>query len=216
MNNKNKVKQIAKSQQGFTLIEVMLVIVIMAVMASLIVMNVQGVDQRKVMQARELLVLNLKKIRLESADQGRILGLLIQPATDIAPAQYEVVEYRLQANPDNSNQSQLNQSQSNLNQSTQSQFNPNQPRGARDQYRWQLATDFDSQTLPEQSSVQIQSLDHQLNLDALKHNDALPQIIWLGNGEAVPVRIQLYLQQQQVGDAIVLNRLGAVSDEEDL
>ena len=66
MNNKNKVKQIAKSQQGFTLIEVMLVIVIMAVMASLIVMNVQGVDQRKVMQARELLVLNLKKIRLLS------------------------------------------------------------------------------------------------------------------------------------------------------
>ena len=216
MNNKNKVKQIAKSQQGFTLIEVMLVIVIMAVMASLIVMNVQGVDQRKVMQARELLILNLKKIRLESADQGRILGLLIQPATDIAPAQYEVVEYRPQANPDNSNQSQLNQSQSNLNQSTQSQFNQNQPMRERDQYRWQLATDFDSQTLPEQSSLQIQSLDHQLNLDVLKHNDALPQIIWLGNGEAVPVRIQLYLQQQQVGDAIVLNRLGAVGDEEDL
>lgn len=211
MNNKNKVKQIAKSQQGFTLIEVMLVIVIMAVMASLIVMNVQGVDQRKVMQARELLVLNLKKIRLESADQGRILGLLIQPATDIAPAQYEVVEYRPQANPDN-----LNEKQSNLNQSTQSQFNSNLPRGAHDQYRWQLATDFDSQTLPEQSSVQIQSLDHQLNLDVLKQNDALPQIIWLGNGEAVPVRIQLYLQQQQVGDAIVLNRLGAVSNEEDL
>ena len=206
MNNKNKVKQIAKSQQGFTLIEVMLVIVIMAVMASLIVMNVQGVDQRKVMQARELLVLNLKKIRLESADQGRILGLLIQPATDIAPAQYEVVEYRPQANSDNSNQSKLNQSQ----------FNQNQAMRERDQYRWQLATDFDSQTLPEQSSLQIQSLDHQLNLDALKQNDALPQIIWLGNGEAVPVRIQLYLQQQQVGDAIVLNRLGAVSDEEDL
>lgn len=206
MNNKNKVKQIAKSQQGFTLIEVMLVIVIMAVMASLIVMNVQGVDQRKVMQARELLVLNLKKIRLESADQGRILGLLIQPATDIAPAQYEVVEYRPQANSDNSNQSKLNQSQ----------FNQNQPMRERDQYRWQLATDFDSQTLPEQSSLQIQSLDHQLNLDVLKQNDALPQIIWLGNGEAVPVRIQLYLQQQQVGDAIVLNRLGAVSDEEDL
>jgi general secretion pathway protein G len=211
VNNKNKVKQIAKSQQGFTLIEVMLVIVIMAVMASLIVMNVQGVDQRKVMQARELLVLNLKKIRLESADQGRILGLLIQPATDIAPAQYEVVEYRPQANPDSSNQNQLNQSQS-----IQSQFTQNQPMRERDQYRWQLATDFDSQTLPEQSSLQIQSLDHQLNLDALKQNDALPQIIWLGNGEAVPVRIQLYLQQQQVGDAIVLNRLGAVSDEEDL
>ncbi|MFC3901964.1 type II secretion system protein G (GspG) [Acinetobacter marinus] len=193
-------------QHGFTLIEVMLVIVIMAVMASLIVMNVQGVDQRKVMQARELLVLNLKKIRLESADQGRILGLLIQPATDIAPAKYEVVEYRLQANPDNSIQ----------NQSNQSQFNQSQPYAQRDQYRWQLAADFDSQTLPEQSSLQIQSLDHQLNLDVLKQNDALPQIIWLGNGEALPVRIQLYLQQQQVGDAIVLNRLGAVSDEQDL
>lgn len=42
------------SVRGFTLIELMVVIVIMAIMASLVLMNIGGVDQRKAMQAREV------------------------------------------------------------------------------------------------------------------------------------------------------------------
>ena len=62
-------------QSGFTLIELMVVIVIIAVVASLVVFNVEGVDQRKAMQAREVLMLDLKQIQRESSDQGRIYAL---------------------------------------------------------------------------------------------------------------------------------------------
>ncbi len=185
-------------QGGFTLIEVMLVIVIMAVIASLVVMNVQGVDQRKVMQTRELLALDLQKIRLESIDQGRVLGLMILPETDIAPASYQVLEY-VRKEPTDQNVLQNSPQPQHLSQ---------------DQYQWQLAKDFQTKTLPAQTSLVAQALDHQFNLDALKQNQQLPQVIWLGNGEMVPVRLQLYLQQQPIGDTLELNRLGAMMKDQ--
>ncbi|HQV26190.1 MAG TPA: prepilin-type N-terminal cleavage/methylation domain-containing protein, partial [Acinetobacter sp.] len=39
-------------EQGFTLIEIMVVIVIMTVMTSLVVLNIGGIDQRRAMQAK--------------------------------------------------------------------------------------------------------------------------------------------------------------------
>lgn len=183
-----------KLQGGFTLIEVMLVIVIMAVMASLIVMNIQGVDQRKVMQARELLVLDLQKIRLEAVDQGRVLGLVILPETDLVPAAYQVVEY--------------------LKQEPEQIYPPLHGIYQPEQYQWKVAKDFQSKPLPQQTSLIIQPLDHQLNLDHLKQNQSrhqpFPQLIWFGTGEVLPVRLQFYLQQQPIGEALELNRLGLI------
>ena len=54
------------SVRGFTLIELMVVIVIMAIMASLVLMNIGGVDQRKAMQAREVFLLDLISSWLKS------------------------------------------------------------------------------------------------------------------------------------------------------
>ncbi|MGB8484537.1 MAG: type II secretion system protein, partial [Acinetobacter bohemicus] len=48
------------SIRGFTLIELMVVIVVMAIMASLILTNINGVDQRKAMQAREVFIMDLR------------------------------------------------------------------------------------------------------------------------------------------------------------
>ena len=61
--------------RGFTLIELMVVIVIMAIMASLILTNINGIDQRKAMQAREVFILDLHQINREANDQARILAL---------------------------------------------------------------------------------------------------------------------------------------------
>lgn len=179
------------NQGGFTLIEVMLVIAIMAIMASLIVMNLQGVEQRRVMQAKDALRLDLQKIRLEAFDQGRILGLVVLPATDLVPANYQVVEFL----PERLEQNNV--------------MTPNITQQKK--YRWQVAADFKSKNLPDQTNLVIQMLDTPQNLDRLKQDQQqLPQVIWLGNGEVLPARFQLFLQQQPIGDALEINRLGLV------
>lgn len=190
-------RQNRQRQKGFTLIEVMLVILIMAVMASLILMNISGIDQRRVLQAKETLLLDLQRIGMEAVDQGRVLGLVVLPATDAAPAVYQVWEYKLQATANQADTSSNNFAQQN-------------------HYKWQVAPDFQPRTLPEHSALQIQALaPPELSLAALKQaNSRLPELIWFGNGESIAVRLQLYLQQQAVGDAIELNTLGQLVTEE--
>ena len=69
--------------QGFTLVELMVVIVIMAIMASLVMLNINGVDQRKAAQARDFFIMDVQKIAREANDQARVLALEIYPATDV-------------------------------------------------------------------------------------------------------------------------------------
>lgn len=57
----NRMSSPYKFQQGFTLIEIMVVIVIMTIMTALVLLNIGGVDQRRAMQAREMFILDLKK-----------------------------------------------------------------------------------------------------------------------------------------------------------
>ena len=83
----------SSSIRGFTLIELMVVIVIMAIMASLILTNINGVDQRKAMQAREVFIMDLRRMNREANDQARIFALDVQTATDVSPFRYGVVEY---------------------------------------------------------------------------------------------------------------------------
>ena len=83
-------KSSLRLQQGFTLIEIMVVIVIMTVMASLVVLNIGGIDQRKAMQARELFILDIKRINKQSADQSKVFALNFQNATDVSPFTYNL------------------------------------------------------------------------------------------------------------------------------
>lgn len=197
--------QSVPKQSGFTLLEVMLVIVIMAVMTSLVVMNVQGVSHRKTLQAKEFLSLDLQKIAREAHDQGRILGLVVLPATDIAPAAYQVVEYVAQTQPQNMQQN----------------INAGQPSLS---YTWQVAVDFKPVPLPDQVNLTIQSLNQQATLDTLQrrtmqqnqsNRNLLPQLVWLGNGDVLPARLQLFQTQQPIGAAIELNSQGRIIEQGD-
>ncbi|RZG84054.1 prepilin-type N-terminal cleavage/methylation domain-containing protein [Acinetobacter sp. WCHAc060033] len=177
--------------KGFTLIEVMVVIVIISIVASLIVLNVDGLDQRKAMQAREMLLLDLKQINREANDQSRIYALDFQNATDVAQAQYGIVEYIP------------------IKQNTQQSVRviENTP--------WKAVPEFQKRTLPDQVSVSVQTEDHQFknanNADLLGNN--APKLIWFGNGEAKPATIQMYYQQKPVGDVIRVDYLGKVDEE---
>lgn len=183
---------IPSSVRGFTLIELMVVIVIMGIMASLIILNIDGVDQRKAMQARDVFLMNLSRISREANDQARVFALDTQTATDVSPFRYSVVEYL-----PNQNNDQMTFS---FNASTQ---------------KWQPYTEFKAQTLPDGVSFQVQALDRRY--DNAQNRDLTgadaPQLIWLGNGEVKPVRIQFYIDDREVGQAVELDHLGKLVDE---
>ncbi|MBJ9951600.1 MULTISPECIES: prepilin-type N-terminal cleavage/methylation domain-containing protein [unclassified Acinetobacter] len=179
------------NNKGFTLIEVMVVIVIISIIASLIVLNIDGVDQRKAMQAREMLLLDLRQINREANDQSRIYALDFHPATDVATAQYGLVEY------------------------IPRQQGTEQGIRVIDSKPWKEVTDFNRRTLPDQVSFLVEPQDHRFqdanNPDLLGNN--APQLIWFGNGETKPVTIQMYYQQKPVGGVIRVDYLGKVDEE---
>ena len=179
------------SIRGFTLVELMVVIVIMAIMASLVLMNTGGVDQRKAMQSRTVFLMDMKKIQREATDQSRILALNVQSETDVSPFRYTVVEYQ---NPT-------------VQQIKSSRLDKKQI--------WKEWAEFKPKELPEEVSFTVKSLDYQFQNAAnteLISNDA-PQLVWLGNGEAKPVRIQFYFQQKPIGQEIEIDHLGKIHEE---
>ncbi|OBY75418.1 pilus assembly FimT family protein [Acinetobacter gyllenbergii] len=175
------------SQKAFTLIEVMVVIVIMTIMASLVVLNIGGVDQRRAMQAREMFVLDLKKINKEATDQAKVFALNTRNATDVAPFSYNLFEYH-------------DQSREQIQQADRT---------------WQQYKEFKTRQLPDHVSFSIQSLDT-ANYNKAKNEDLLggkaPQLIWFGNGEVKPVRIQFYYEQQPIGHELELDHLGKINE----
>lgn len=177
------------SNQGFTLIELMVVIVIMALMASLVLSNIGGVYQRKAMQAREVFLMDLTRLNRESNDQARIFALNLLPATDVAPFRYGVNEYI-----------------------TSIRQNDQMPTIA-DNQKWQNYTGFKMRTLPDQVSFNIQAIDRQYenanNQDLIQAN--APKLMWFGNGEAKPVRIQFYFEQRPIGEEIEIDYLGKIN-----
>jgi general secretion pathway protein G len=180
-------KQYFRHQTGFTLIELMVVIVIISILASLVVMNIGGIDQRKAMQARDALILDLKRIQRESNDQSQVLALVIEPNAEAQQFSYAVKKYNVPV-------------ESNQNFDSDSQM------------RWTDMTGFSVRNLPAKVSFRIDSESHDFeqadNSDLLGGN--APKLIWLGNGEVKPVTIQMYYEQNAVGDLIKVDYLGKV------
>lgn len=60
----------------------------------------------------------------------------------------------------------------------------------------------------------MQSLDQQYenaNNDDLLNANA-PKLLWLGNGETKPVRIQFYFEQRPIGEEIEIDHLGKINE----
>lgn len=194
---------IRQRQRGFTLIEVLLVIVIMSIFAALAVVSVSGVEQRKLMQQRDQLMNDLNVVRLESSDQARVYALMTTSATATAPAGYFFAEYQLPAQTDPDALSTPPQNSARANNTSQKPL-------------WQAVEGFKARTLEEGALLQIRSMDNspQVNGPEGLLGRQSPDLIWFGNGEVKPVRLQLIFNNQPIGNPIYINAMGMVSDTE--
>jgi general secretion pathway protein G len=175
------------TQSGFTLIEVMLVVAIAAIFAAMIGLSIGGSDTRRVFQEREELMDSIAEISLESQDQSRMLGLIPLDQTATDPARYVVVEY--------------------------------DPTATDKDKRWMPAADFKVHALPSNVELTVSPLQNNnqnpsAHLNDMTSGELSPKLIWFGNGEATPVRLQLLQEGQNVGDAVEITSLGKVKKDE--
>lgn len=81
------------------------------------------------------------------------------------------------------------------------------------QQKWQAYIEFPQQVLAKNVSFAVQSLDYDAskagNNDLIQEN--APKLIWLGNGEAKPVRVQFYYANEPVGAEIEIDHLGKIN-----
>lgn len=180
-------------QQGFTLVELLVVIVIMSIFAAVAVGSISGVAQRQLMQQREQLINDLAEIRLESMDQGKVLALLTVPANATQQASYLVAEYK----PDKDNKTTAKAGGS-----------------------WQPVASFKTRSLQDGAFLQVKGMDSSASNPSASEQDALkgqqvPDLIWYGNGEVKPARLQLFMNDQPVGDPVYVNSAGMAADTED-
>lgn len=170
--------------RGFTLIELLLVIIIISVFAAMVSLSVGGTGERQLLQLREQLADDLALIRLESTDQSQLFAVQVLSETTQHPAGYQVVT---------------------LDQTAVERQN-----------RWPAAANFKPKFLPERTRLIIQPLQSTLiagQNTALRDSDT-PKLMWFGNGEATPVRLQLMHNDQPIGAPIYVTQLGQVSDDE--
>ncbi|RYZ85707.1 MAG: type II secretion system protein [Moraxellaceae bacterium] len=192
-----------QKQRGFTLIEVMLVIVIMSIFAALVVVSISGVEQRKLMQQRDQLINDLNVVRLESSDQARVYALMTTSATATAPAGYFFAEYQVPQQADPATLSTQTQNSARNNTTNQKPL-------------WQAVDGFKARTLEEGALLQVRSMDNspQVNGPEGLLGRQSPDLIWFGNGEVKPARLQFIFNNQPIGSPIYINSTGMVSDTE--
>lgn len=180
--------KIHKNQQGFTLIEVMLVVLIAGVFAAMVSLSVGGSETRRVLQEREQLVDSIAVIRLESEDQGRMLGLLVLDQTATDPARYVVMQF----DPNDANKDK--------------RWKPAEG------FKIHALPSGVILTVTPLQDNRRQTPSARLN--DITSSALSPKLIWFGNGEATAVRLQLLQEGQPVGDAVEVTTLGRVKKEE--
>ncbi|GAC1374744.1 MAG: type II secretion system protein [Aquirhabdus sp.] len=175
-------------QQGFTLIEVMLVVLIAGVFAAMVSLTIGGSETRKILQEREQLVDSISVVRLESQDQGRMLGLLALDQSATEPARYMVMQF----DPNEANKDK--------------RWKP-----AEGFKVHELPSGVILTVTPQQDNTRQTP---SARLKDITSSTLSPKLIWFGNGEATAVRLQLSQEGQPIGDAIEVTSLGRVKKDE--
>ena len=180
--------RVRSRQSGFTLIEVMLVVLIAGIFAAMIGLSIGGSDARRVLQEREELIDSIAEIRLESQDQSRMLGLIPLDQTATDPPRYVVVEYDPTATDKDK------------------QWKP-----AEDFKVHALPYGVELTVTPLQDNSTPSPTAH---FNDITSGELSPKLIWFGNGEATAARLQLLQEGQNVGDAVEVTTLGQVKKDE--
>ena len=199
----------ASNQQGFTLIEVMVVVVILSVFAAMMTMSVGSTESRKNRAFYEHLIDSLQYVRLLSAEQMQPMGLALQAQ---ANGQVSAVILSLD-NPyaflTTTAADDGDQPKNAMELSAMSSDNQNSQKPT-----WQPEPNITLPKLPPDVVLTISPLSTQHeSTQALQpwfQGNDVPKVLWYGTGEASPVTIEVRYHDRLVGEIITVMPNGQV------
>lgn len=204
-----------RSQSGFTLVEIVVVVVILSIFAGMMSLSVGSSESRKNRAFYEHLTDSLSYVRLLSAERMQPMGLSLQADKQgqvtpvIVTLSNAYIAYQIPEITSNSmdsrpkNAMELSSDLTGMSGTTGEQ----QPTPS-----WEVEPEVSLPELPTGVSLRIQSLDSD-NVPNTNQNQtlqpwfasqAVPQILWFGTGQVTPVTIEVIHDSRLVGEVITI------------
>lgn len=217
-----KSSNLAQAQQGFTLVEIVVVVVILSIFAGMMSLSVGSSESRKNRAFYEHLTDSLSYVRLLSAERMQPMGLSLQAdkqgqvAPVIVTLSNPYIAYQTNDTPSNSmdsmpkNSMELSADLTNMSGAMGKQ----QPVPS-----WEIEPEVSLPELPAGVSLRVQSLEagnlsmpeQGQTLQPWFANQAVPQILWFGTGQATPVTIEVLHNSRLVGEVITIMPDGSMT-----
>ncbi|WP_227685833.1 prepilin-type N-terminal cleavage/methylation domain-containing protein [Psychrobacter aquimaris] len=213
---------LAQAQQGFTLVEIVVVVVILSIFAGMMSLSVGSSESRKNRAFYEHLTDSLSYVRLLSAERMQPMGLSLQADKQgqvkpvIVTLSNPYIAYQTNDIPSNSmdstpkNSMELSADLTSMSGAIGKQ----QPVPS-----WEIEPEVSLPELPAGVSLRVQSLEagnlsmpeQEQTLQPWFANQAVPQILWFGTGQATPVTIEVLHNSRLVGEVITIMPDGSMT-----
>ncbi|MBE0405870.1 type II secretion system protein [Psychrobacter sp. AOP22-C1-22] len=209
-------------QAGFTLVEIMVVVVILSIFAGMMSLSVGGSESRKNRAFYEHLTDSLSYVRLLSAERMQPMGLSLQADKQgqvtpvIVTLSNPYVAYQTvpvtSATRDSTPKNAMELSADLTSMSGAVGDKPPTP-------SWNIEPEMSLPELPTGVSLSVQSLDagnvsntgQARAMQPWFSDQAVPQVLWFGTGQATPVTIEVRHNSRLVGEVITIMPDGSMS-----
>ncbi|MGP9543602.1 prepilin-type N-terminal cleavage/methylation domain-containing protein [Psychrobacter sp. AOP7-B1-25] len=204
-----------RAQTGFTLVEIVVVVVILSIFAGMMSLSVGSSESRKNRAFYEHLTDSLSYVRLLSAERMQPMGLRMQADKQ---GQVEPVIVAL-SNPYVAYQTTKVTSASTDSQPKNAMELSAEVAGlsgSNDEKKptpsWEVESGVSLPELPTGVSIRVQSLDFSgsQNMERTQtlqpwfSDQNVPQVLWFGTGQAAPVTIEILHDSRLVGEVITI------------
>ncbi|WP_201594840.1 prepilin-type N-terminal cleavage/methylation domain-containing protein [Psychrobacter vallis] len=205
---------ISHSQTGFTLVEIVVVVVILSIFAGMMSLSVGSSESRKNRAFYEHLTDSLSYVRLLSAERMQPMGLSLQAdkqgqvAPVIVTLSNPYIAYQTaDSSSDSMNSRPKNAMELSADLTGMSGVTSEQPTPS-----WDIEPEVSLPELPAGVSLRVQSLESGNTVNAVQSqtlqpwftDQTVPQVLWFGTGQATPVTIEVIHNSRLVGEVIMI------------
>ncbi|ERL54867.1 prepilin-type N-terminal cleavage/methylation domain-containing protein [Psychrobacter aquaticus] len=212
---------ISHSQTGFTLVEIVVVVVILSIFAGMMSLSVGSSESRKNRAFYEHLTDSLSYVRLLSAERMQPMGLSLQAdkqgqvAPVIVTLSNPYIAYQTaDGSSDSMNSRPKNAMELSADLTGMSGVTSEQPTPS-----WGIEPEVSLPELPAGVSLRVQSLESGNTVNAVQSqtlqpwftDQTVPQVLWFGTGQATPVTIEVIHNSRLVGEVITIMPDGSMT-----